>query len=396
MNGILKGLKVLDLTRVLSGPYCTMTLADLGAEVIKIERPGTGDDSREYGPFIHGESAYFMGINRNKKSIAIDLKRKEGKEIILSLIKEVDIIIENYRPGTMEKLGLDYCTLRHWNKQIIYASISGFGQTGPMRRKAAYDGIVQAMGGIMSITGEKGGSALRVGTSIGDIAAGMFCSIGILAALHHRNHTGKGMHIDVAMLDSIIAILENAVSRFLLTGQDPKPNGNTHASIFPFETFKTKDSELMIAAGNDQLWASLCTAIERPELIDDALLKTNPLRNENHDYMFTELSKALGNKTTGKWYQIIDAAGVPCSPVNTISQVLDLPQVKARKLISEVKHPNIGVYKIVNSPIKTTAPTETITTAAPMLGQNTVEILKEYLGYEQEQIEVLLKNKVVE
>lgn len=395
MKGLLSGLKILDLTRVLSGPYCTMVLADLGAEVVKLEQLNKGDDSREYGPFLNGQSAYFMGINRNKQSITINLKEEKGRLLFLDLVKNFDVVIENFRPGTMDKLGIGYETVKSVHDKIIYASISGFGQTGPMSRRAAYDGIVQAMGGIMSINGEKNGRPLRIGVSIGDIAAGMFCAIGILAATLHRNSTNEGMYIDVAMLDSIVAILESAVSRYQVTGIDPKPNGNTHASIFPFETFPTSDGEIMIAAGNDRLWAKLCNAIERVDLIEHPLLKTNPLRDKNHDFMYEELSKTLTTKTTDQWYDIIDGVEVPCSPINTVKQVIDLPQIQARNTILEIMHPIAGSHKIINSPIKTCCSDSAEFKPAPVLGSDNENILKKYLNYSDDAIAELRKTGVI-
>jgi CoA:oxalate CoA-transferase len=263
-----------------------MLLADMGADVIKIENPKGGDDSRSFGPFVKGESVYFMSVNRNKRSLTLNLKAPEGREIFRELVAKTDVVVENFRPGTMEKLGLHCEALRKHKADLIYAAISGFGQTGPMRARAAYDGVVQAMGGIMSITGEKNGRPVRVGTSIGDIIAGVFCVCGILAALHRRNLTGEGSFVDIAMLDSVVSTLENAIARFQATGTDPVPNGNTHPSIFPFETFPTASrDEIMIAAGNDALWAKLCAAVGRDDLIADPLLRTNPLRGDNHDYM---------------------------------------------------------------------------------------------------------------
>ena len=261
MKQALENIKILDLTRVLAGPYATMLLADLGADVIKIEMPKTGDDSRGYGPYINNESAYFMSINRNKRSMTLNLKSEKGKEIFLELIKYMDVVVENYRPGTMEKLGLGYDYLSRINPKLIYAAASGYGHTGPYSKRAAYDAVVQAMGGIMSITGEKDGKPTRVGSSIGDISAGMFTAIGILAALESRHSTGKGQKVDVAMLDCQVAMLENAISRYYVTGETPRPYGNRHTSIVPFETFETSDGEIMVAAGNNNLWSKLCECI---------------------------------------------------------------------------------------------------------------------------------------
>lgn len=281
MRKPLEHIKVLDFTRVLAGPYCTMILANMGAEIIKIERPGSGDDSRDFGPFMNGQSAYFVSINRGKKSIALDLKSPKAIELVKELVKEVDIVAENFRPGTMEKLGLGYEELKKINPKLIFATMSGFGQTGPYSKRPAYDMIVQGMGGIMSITGEEGGDPVRVGTSIGDITAGMFGTIGILAALVDRDISGEGRMVDVAMLDGQLSILENAISRYTATGEIPKPLGARHPSIAPFEAYKTKDSYVIVACGNDALWEKFCKLTSREDLLAMDEFKTNPDRVKN-------------------------------------------------------------------------------------------------------------------
>lgn len=385
----LSGLRVIDLTRVLAGPYATMILGDLGAEVIKIERPGEGDDSRSYGPYQNGESAYFMSLNRNKRSMTLDLKQPEGKEIFLGLIKQADILVENYRPGAMERLGLGYEQLREVNPRLVYAAISGFGHTGPYRDRAAYDGVVQAMGGIMSITGSAGGQPTRVGPSIGDLAAGLFGTIGILAAIESRHQTGLGQKVDVAMLDSQVALLENAISRYLVTGEVPRPAGNRHSSIVPFEPFRTSDGEVMIAAGNDALWQKLCTAIGRPDLAADPRFRTNPLRNQHYDELQPLLGAAFAEKTTEQWLAIMDQAGVPNGPINSVDQVLRNPQVQAREMIIDVEHPVAGKVTVPGIPIKLSATPGAIRLPAPVLGQSTDEILRDLLGYNEERIAAL-------
>ena len=277
----LENIKVLDLTRVLAGPFCTMILSDLGAEVIKVEIPEKGDDSRHFGPFKNGNSLYFLSVNRGKKSISLNLKSEKGKKIFMDLIKDFDIVIENYRPGTMEKLGIGYETIKKINPKIIYAAASGFGHTGPDSRKPAYDILAQAMGGLMSITGWLDTPPTRVGMSIGDITASLFTAIGIAAALFHREKTGKGQKIDVSMLDSQVAILENALVRYQVSGNSPQPVGNQHPTITPFQAFKAKDSYFIIAAGNEQLWKKLCIALESEELIEDDRFSNNQKRTEN-------------------------------------------------------------------------------------------------------------------
>jgi len=395
MKQALDNIKVLDLTRVLAGPYATMILADLGADVIKVEMPKTGDDSRSFGPYVNNESAYFMSINRNKRSMTLNLKTEKGKEIFLEMIKKVDVVVENFRPGTMEKLGLGYEYLSTINPKLIYAASSGYGHSGPYSKRAAYDAVVQAMGGIMSITGQKDGKPTRVGTSIGDIAAGMFTAIGILAAVVNRESTGKGQKVDVAMLDCQVAMLENAIARYAVTGEAPKPNGNRHPSIVPFETFETSDGEIMVAAGNDALWAKLCEAIERPELINDERFMKNPLRNENYDELRPLLASAFKVKTINEWQDILDKAGVPNGPINTIDKVVKDPQVLAREMIVEIDHPVAGKTKMPGVPIKLSDTPGSIRTPAPILGQHAEELLKEFLGYDKETVQKLTEEGVL-
>jgi CoA:oxalate CoA-transferase len=394
--GVLENVRVLDLTRVLSGPYCTMMLADLGAEVIKIERPGAGDDSRSFGPFINGESAYFMSINRNKQSITLDLKKAEGKEIFLKLVDKADIVVENFRPGTMEKLGLDAKALLKRNEKLVFASISGFGQTGPYSRRAAYDAVVQAMGGIISITGEKGNKGVRVGSSIGDIISGIYCAFGVLAALRKRDKTGKGEIVDIAMLDSIVSILENAIARYQVTGENPKPAGNAHQSIFPFESFPTgSDDEIMIAAGNDILFKKLCETIDREDLARDARLLTNPLRGENYDFMFEELSKGLSKKSADEWYELLTLAGVPASKICRVSDVFSNPQVIERDMLQKYIHPVAGEVTVAGSPVKLGGEKTDNISPAPVLGNDNERVLSELCDLDKEAIAYLLDKEII-
>jgi CoA:oxalate CoA-transferase len=390
----LSGVKVLDLTRVLAGPFCGMILADLGAEVIKLERPGTGDDSRAYGPFINGESVYFMSINRNKKSVTLNLKKQEGKQIFKDLVKDIDVLVENFRPGTMERLGLGYEELKTINPRLIYAACTGFGYTGPFKNRPAYDAVIQAMGGLMSITGFPDGKPTRVGTSIADIVTGMFCAIGVLAALRKREATGRGEFIDVAMLDSVVAILENAIARYEVTGEIPKPLGNRHPAIFPFESFETQDGDILIAAGNDQLWGKLCQVLGRPGLAEDERFKTNPLRGQNVDEMKQILDGILSTKTVEEWVKILDEAGIPCSPVNTIDKVLNHPQIIAREMIVKVSHPKTGDVRIPGCPIKISFESVPIG-PAPVLGEHTEEIMTKWLGITPDEIAKLKQKEVV-
>ena len=392
--GALSDIKVLDLTRVLAGPYATMLLADLGAEIIKIEQPEKGDDSRAFGPYKNGESAYFMSINRNKESITLNLKAPEGKEILKELVKQVDILVENFRPGTMEKHGLGYDVLKEINPRLIYASSTGYAQTGPYSQRPAYDAVVQAMGGIMSITGQPDGVPTRVGTSIGDITAGLFCAAGILAALHERERSGVGQMVDVAMLDCQVAILENAISRFEFTGEIPHPIGNRHPSIVPFEPFDTLTTPIMLAAGNDRLWVTLCGLMEL-DLADDPRFKTNPLRNENYTALRPILAERFMTKTAEEWQQMFDDAGIPCGPINTVDKVVTNEQVVAREMILEVEHPTAGATRIPGIPIKLSRTPGEIRLPAPVLGAETEKILTRCLNLTPEQIAALREKQVI-
>ncbi|MDH8677177.1 CaiB/BaiF CoA-transferase family protein [Fusibacter bizertensis] len=394
MEQALQGLKILDMTRVLAGPYCTMVLADLGADVIKIEAPRTGDDSRQFGPYINGESAYFMSINRNKRSMTLDLKNPDAKTIFFELIKEVDVVVENFKPGTMEKLGFGYEVLKEINPKLIYAASSGFGHTGPYSSRPAYDGVVQAMGGIMSITGELGGKPTRVGPSIGDITAGLFTAIGILAAVNHLNATGEGQKVDVAMLDCQVAILENALARYFATGVSPKPAGNKHSSIVPFEPFETSDGEIMIAVGNDNLWKKYCVEIGHDELITDERFVSNPQRTVNYDKLRPILAEIMKSKSTDEWYTNLTKAGIPCGPINNIEMITKDEQVKFRDMIVEVEHKVAGTTHIPGIPIKMSKTQGTINKSAPILGEDTADILKELLNYSDEKLEQLKAKQV--
>lgn len=390
----LENIKVLDLTRILAGPYATMILGDLGADVIKIEMPEKGDDARHFGPYLNNESAYFMSINRNKRSMTLNLKSKEGKELFLEMVKEVDIIVENFRPGTMKRLGLDYDVLSNINPSLIYSATSGYGHTGPYSERPAYDAIVQAMGGLMSITGAKNGRPTRVGTSIGDITAGLFSTIGILAALNSRNITGEGQKIDVSMLDSQVAILENAIARYSITGEVPKPEGNRHPSIVPFESFETKDGDIMIAVGNDKLWSVFCTTIDKEELIGDERFKTNSLRYDNYEELSPIIAEQIKGRTTEEWQDILDEAGVPNSPISTIDKLIENPQVISREMIVDIEHPMSGKLKVPGMPIKLSNTPSQIRMTSPLLGEHTDEILKELLGYDEQKIDELKKYNV--
>jgi CoA:oxalate CoA-transferase len=367
-----------------------MVLKNLGAEIIKIERPLYGDDSRGFGPYIDGESIYFVSINRGKKSIEVDLKSDEGKKIFYGLLDQVDIITENFKPGTMEKLGLGYETLKEKKPEIIYAAMSGFGHTGPYSPRPAYDMIVQAMGGIMSITGQPGGEPTRVGTSVGDITAGMFGAIGILAALNHRNLTGEGQKVDIAMLDGQIAILENALARYSATGISPVALGSRHPSIAPFEAFKAQDDWIIIAVGNDKLWRLFCKVIDREEWIEDEYFATNEKRSYNHSRLKPMLDEVFNQRTVDEWMKLFTEANIPASPINNIGKLVEDEQVKSRHMLVDVEQPGIGVVKVAGNPIKLSSVAsedELPTDPAPAVGEHTSEILKKYLNYTDNEIQ---------
>jgi CoA:oxalate CoA-transferase len=345
----LAGIVVVDLTRVLAGPYCTMVLSDLGAQVVKVERPEVGDDARHIGPFVEGKSAYFESINRGKRSIALDLKAADEKAIFDRLLAHADVLIENYRPGTMEKLGYGWETLSARYPRLIMASTSGFGQTGPQRGRAAYDMVVQGMGGIMSLTGHPGGPPTRVGTSVGDITAGLFTAIGIASALYERAQTGRGRRIDVSMLDCQVAILENAIARYFATGAVPGPMGARHPSITPFEAFATADAHIIIAAGNDQLFARLARTLGNPDWTEDTRFATNAARTENADALKQVIEAALAPHTTDHWLAVLDEAGVPSGPINDVAGALAEPQIAARGMVGAIDGTRL---KVAGNPIK--------------------------------------------
>ena len=381
---VLEGIRVLDLSRVLAGPYSTMMLADFGADVIKIEAPGVGDDSRAFGPFIGKESAYFMSLNRNKRSMTMNLKREAECELFREMVKHADVVVENYRPGTMEKFGLGYDELKKINPKLIYAACSGFGDSGPYRDKPAYDIIVQAMGGIMSITGEEGGEPTRVGASVGDVMAGMFTAYGVMLAMFHRERTGEGQKVDVGMLDCQVAVLENAIARYVTSGEVPAPLGNRHPSITPFSAFTAQDGHIIVGAGNDRLWQRLCTLLHRPELIEDPRFVNNGKRTENVKALMTVLNEVFITKTINAWLTELEAAGLPCAPINTVDRIINDPQIKARDMIVEVEHPVAGKLKMPGVPVKLSATPGAVEFHAPLLGQHTEEVLENVLGWDAE------------
>jgi CoA:oxalate CoA-transferase len=385
-HGPFFGLLVLDLTRVLAGPYAAMMLGEMGARIVKIEPPVKGDDSRHIGPFIKTKtgkvkSGYFMSVNRAKESIALDLKSDADRKIFEALLARADVLIENYRGGTMEKLGYGYDALKDKHPKLIYAAVSGFGHTGPYAKRPAYDMVVQAMGGVMSLTGQPGGPPTRVGTSTGDITAALFATIGIVTALYDREKTGNGQKVDVAMLDSQVAVLENAISRYVATGDVPGKLGSRHPSIAPFAAFATKDGHIAIAAGNDDIWARVCKVMGREELVRDARFLTNPLRVQHVDEMTAEMEKSLAARPSHEWLDALEAEGVPCGPINTVADVMSDPQVLSRNMIIETLDPDLGPIKMQGNPVKLSAHDDPKTRSpAPDLDADRDAILKELLA----------------
>jgi len=378
-TGPLQGLLVLDLTRVLVGPYCTMVLSDLGARVIKVEAPEVGDDSRSFGPFIEDQSAYFMSLNRGKESIALNLKNSEDKKIFEKILAKADILVENFKPGTLEKWGYGWNDVKDKYPKLIYASASGFGQTGPMNTLPAYDMVVQGMGGLMSVTGQPNSEPTRVGTSIGDITAGLFTAIGINAALYDRQKTGKGMQIDVSMLDCQIAILENAIARYLSKGEIPKPMGSRHPSIAPFEAFKTKNSYIIIAAGNDKLFDGMCQTLGISECVQDQRFKDNNTRNKHINDLKIIIEDKLKHKTTEEWVKLFTDKSIPCGPINNIKEAVENPQIQFRNMIVSAEHDKIGTFKMAGNPIKmSTYKDEKTRGDIPNLDQHRAQLLKEF------------------
>ena len=379
VQGPLSGITVLDLTRVLAGPFCTLILQDLGARVIKVEVPGLGDEARGTGPFVDGHSTYFASINRGKESIALDLKDETDRSIFMQLVARADILTENYRPGVMEKLGLGWDVLHAHNPRLVYAAVSGFGHSGPYSQRPAYDMVVQAMGGIMSMTGHPGGEPTRVGTSVGDVTAGLFTTIGIQAALRHRDQTGEGQKVDVAMLDCQLAILENAIVRYTATGDIPRPLGARHPSIVPFAAFPTADGHVVIAAGNDALFVRMCEALGRPEMARDARYQTNAKRAEHVDALALEIEEVLRTHPTAHWLTALEAARVPCGPINDISQVVADPQVAARNMLVRVEGLEDGPIRVAGNPIKMSAFADPDKRGpVPVLDEHREKLLKEF------------------
>lgn len=391
MSRPLADLRVLDLTWILSGPYCSMILADLGADVIKVERPPFGDVARTQGPYANGWSAYFFSVNRGKQSISIDLRKAEGKALLLDLVEHADVVLENFTPGTMERLGLGYEALAARNPRIILARISGFGQTGPYRDRPALDVIVQGMGGVMSITGEPGGGPVRPGVSYGDITAGLYTAIAILAAVHERQNSGVGQEIDISMMDCQVSVLENAIARYFVTGKAPEPLGTRHPTATPFQAFPTKDGHVVVALsfGEGNQWEVFCGIIGVPELIGDTRFDTGPRRTARHAELEPILIEAIRQRTTAEWMEEFLAAGIPCGPVNSVADITKDPQVEARGMLKQVTHPIAGTLPIAETPIRMSRSETGIAGPPPDMGADTVAVLGRVLGLSPEEVEAL-------
>jgi formyl-CoA transferase/CoA:oxalate CoA-transferase len=395
LRQVLEGIKVLDLTRYLAGPYCSMILGDLGAAVVKVERPGVGDGSRQWGPpFIQGESAYFLSVNRNKKSITINLRTQKGREIVRRMASSFDVLIENYRPGIVQKLGLDYETLREHNPQLIYCSISGFGQTGPYREKSSYDIVGQAMGGLMSLTGEENRPPVKIGVAITDIFAGMYAALGILSALIARANLGHGQMIDISLLDGVVSILSHQAGNFLVSGVNPKRLGSAHPTIAPYQAFQAVDSYFVVAVGNEALWQRFCKSLSLSELMTDPRFATNPDRVRNRDDLTQILNSIFKKKSAREWLTLLEQASIPCGPVLHLSEVFEDPQVLHRKMVEEIQHPSAGKIKVVGTPLKLSSTPASIRTPPPILGEHTHDILHT-LGYTEVEIEEFKRGDVL-
>lgn len=392
----LTDLVVLDLSRVLAGPFVTMMLGDLGAEVIKVERPGRGDDTRQWGPpWAGGESAYYLCVNRNKRSLTLNLKHERGREILRELACEADVLVENWRVGTMEKWGLGYETLRASNPGLIYCALTGYGQTGPYRDRPGYDFIIQAEGGIMSITGPEEGPPMKVGVAIVDLTAGMFATISILAALHERKTSGQGQYIDISLLDSQVTWLANVASNYLISGQRPGRYGNAHPNIVPYQPFPTADGWFALGVGNDRQWQRLCDVAGWDDLAADDRFATNPRRVEHRETLIPILRERFQSRTSAEWRAELLEAGVPCGPINAIDQVFNDAQVLAREMLVELPHPTAGSVKLTGSPLKLSRTPVRIEDPPPLLGQHTDEVLRERLGLSADDLAQLREMGVI-
>jgi crotonobetainyl-CoA:carnitine CoA-transferase CaiB-like acyl-CoA transferase len=388
----LDGITVLDLTRVLSGPYCTMLLADMGARVIKIEQPGKGDDTRAWGPpFLEGESAYFLSINRNKESVTVDFKHPEGRRLLEQLVANSDVVVENFRPGTLAKLGLDYQSLAPRHPRLIYCSISGFGQTGPRAKEAGYDAVMQGEGGLMSITGDPGGPGVRLGVAIADVTSGMFAAYGVAMALFARERTGRGQEVDLAMLDTVAALLTYQAGNYFASGKVPARLGNRHPSIVPYETFSASDGDFVLAVGSDDQWRRFCAVAGLPE---DPRFATNRQRVTNYDAVRPLIADRLRTQPRQLWIDRLNAAGVPCGSVRNLQELFADPQIQARQMVAGIEHATIGDLRVLGVPVKLSDTPGAVRTPPPRLGEHTDAVLHDF-GFSDDAIADLRRQKVI-
>ncbi len=394
---LLDGVRVVDLTRILAGPYCTMLLGDLGADVIKVEVPGRGDDTRQWGPpfTAGGESAYFLAANRNKRSLTLNLKSERGRLILKKLIRQADVLIENFRMGTLEKWGLDYEQLIELKPDLIYCTVTGYGYTGPYRDRPGYDFIVQALGGFMSVTGPEDGEPFRAGIAIADLASGIYACNAVLASLYARERTGAGQRIDISLLDCQVALMSYVASNYLVSGDPPRRFGNAHPNIVPYQVFEAADGYFAFAAGNDNQWEKFCRSVDREAWLADERFATNPTRLENRSELVRLLNELFSTRSVEHWIQLCESVGLPAGPINTMDAVLSDPQVLARELVVDVPHPTEGSVPLLRSPLNIpTAPSE-VRYPPPTLGQHTDQILSELLSFDSAEIQALREAGVV-
>ncbi len=397
MPGPLDGIRVIDLSRIVVGPYCTMVLGDMGADVIKVEMPGIGDESRMWGPpFAGGESAYFISLNKNKRSLTLNFKKEKGKEILKRLLAQSDVLVENYKMGTLDETGLGYDEIRAINPGIIYCSITGYGRTGPMSGEAGVDLVVESEAGLIGITGPQDGPPAKVGVAITDILTALFAQGAIANALYYREKTGKGQRLDLSLFESQVATLFNMASTYLISGEVPKRWGLSHATIVPFQGFKTKDQEyIIVTVTNEKMWEKFCDVIERKDLFDDPRFVINEKRVINRNDLVPLLEKILAMKTSDEWVPLFKKVGIPCGRINTMDKVFNHPQIEPREMVVEIDHPTAGKIKVVGIPVKYSETRGSIRLPPPTLGQHTNEILSGLLNYSQAEINALRQEKVV-
>ena len=394
-KGPLTGVRVLDLTRVLAGPFCSMLLGDMGAEVIKIEEPGKGDDTRSWPPFAGGEATYFMAVNRNKRSVTLNLKAPEGQRILKSLVRKSDVLLENFRPGTMDKLGFGYAALARLNPRLVYCSISGFGESGPEAHRAGYDLVVQAESGIMDLTGFPDGPPVKVGNSIADLVAGMSAAHGVTLALLARARSRRGQKVEIAMLDVMASLLTYQAGIYFGTGQRPARRGNAHPSIVPYEVFRAADAFLVLGVANNALWAKCCAALERPGLARDPRYDTEAKRVQNRDTLIPLLNEILGAKTAAEWVTRFEATGVPAGRIRSVAEVCESEHLKARGMIVRLPHPTATQVTVMGVPIRLQATPGKVASAPPVLGQHTDRVLKSLVGLKAAEIARLRRDGVI-